>query len=195
MELVEQLNWEMPDWVVVSVGDGCTIGGAWKGLLDFYQAGLIDRLPRMLGVQAEGCCPIAAAFLNDEPLKPAAENTLADSIAVGVPRNPDKALRAVGESQGTMVTVSDEEILAAMRLLGSTSGIFGEPAGVAGLAGLKKAAASGIVEAGATVAVIVTGNGLKDTQNAIRAAQKPIQVAPRMDLLIEALKERGYAAK
>jgi len=195
MELVEQLNWEVPDWVVVSVGDGCTIGGAWKGLLDFYQAGLIDRLPRMLGVQAEGCCPIAAAFINDEPLKPAAENTLADSIAVGVPRNPDKALRAVTESQGTMVTVSDEEILAAMRLLGSTSGIFGEPAGVAGLAGLKKAAARGIVEAGATVAVIVTGNGLKDTQNAIRAAQKPIQVAPRMDLLIETLKERGYAAK
>lgn len=193
LEIAEQLGWKVPDWVVLSVGDGCTIAGVWKGFQDLYQVGWIDRLPKLLGVQSEGCCPLVEAFLQERPWQPAEENTLADSIAVGVPRNPEKALRAVRRSGGTMVAVSDEEILRAMRLLGRTSGVFGEPAGVAGLAGLCRALENGTVSREEEVAVIITGNGLKDTANAIKAAGEPIRVEPDLDRLIEELKNRGLA--
>lgn len=187
LEVAEQLGWEVPDWVVVSVGDGCTIAGAWKAWLDLYRVGWIDRLPRMLGVQAEGCCPITKAFREGGKVQPAEENTLADSIAVGVPRNPEKALRAVRDSGGTMINVSDEEILQAMRLLGRTCGVFGEPAGVAGLAGLIRAVQEGIVRSEDKVVCLVTGNGLKDVANAIKAAGGPISLPPDIDELAQVL--------
>ena len=184
LELAEQLDWKIPDWVALSVGDGCTIAGAWKGFDDLYQLGLIDRRPRMLGVQAEGCNPLSRAFHTGLPLEPTEENTLADSIAVGVPRNPDKALDAIRESRGTMIDVPDEEILEAMRLLGRTCGVFGEPAGVTGLAGLRRALAQGVIERGESVGVIITGNGLKDVKNGIRAAGEPVRVPPDLDELM-----------
>ncbi len=191
MELCEQLNWDAPDWLVFSVGDGCTIAGAWKGMVDLYETGFIDHLPKMLGVQAEGCCPITTAFRNNEPVRPAEENTIADSIAVGVPRNPDKALRAIRQSSGTMINVSDQEILDAMKLLGSTIGVFGEPAGVAGLAGLRKAVSEEVITSNEKVAVVVTGNGLKDVQNAIKATGEPIRIPSDMNRLVEELSTRG----
>ncbi|MEW6661597.1 MAG: threonine synthase [Bacillota bacterium] len=190
LEICEQLAWNVPDWVVFSVGDGCTIAGAWKGFVDLYHTGLIDRLPKMVGVQAEGCCPISKAFHSGNPLEPMEENTLADSIAVGVPRNPDKALRAVRDSGGTMVNVSDEEILAAMRLLGKTSGVFGEPAGVTGLAGLQKLADQKVIRRQETVVVCITGNGLKDVANGIKAAGEPLRVQPDINQLL-AMLEKG----
>lgn len=191
LELAEQLNWQMPDYVAISVGDGCTISGVWKGLKDLYQAGFIDKLPRLISTQAEGCCPLNKAILENKSWAPMEENTIADSIAVGVPRNPDKALNAIRESNGICVNVSDEEILSAMRLLGSTCGIFGEPAGVTGTAGVKKAIETGLISSDATVASIVTGNGLKDTANAIAAAGEPIAIEPDMNLLLEAFGKIG----
>lgn len=193
LEIAEQLQWEVPDWVVLSVGDGCTIAGVWKGFKDLYRAGWIDRLPKIVGVQSTGCSPLVEAFLENRPWKPAAENTLADSIAVGVPRNPEKALRAVRESGGTMIAVSDEEILEAMRQLGRTSGIFGEPAGVTGMAGLKRLVAKGTVGIDEKVVAIVTGNGLKDVKNAIAAVGEPLKVEPSLPTLIEELKKRGVS--
>ena len=190
LEICEQLDWQVPDWVVFSVGDGCTIGGAYKGFLDLYNVGFIDRLPKFLGVQASGCDPLTRAFISGGKMEPTAENTLADSIAVGVPRNPEKALRAVRKTGGVYINVSDDEILAAMRLLGNTSGIFGEPAGVAGLAGLKKAVAEGIIKRNETVVCAVTGNGLKDVNNAIKAAGEPMKVNPNLDELVSALEQR-----
>ncbi|HIY72579.1 MAG TPA: threonine synthase [Candidatus Intestinimonas merdavium] len=190
-ELMEQLGWQVPDYVALSVGDGCTIAGVWKGLKDLHSAGFIDRLPRLISVQAEGCCPLNRALLTGEPWHPMEENTLADSIAVGVPRNADKALMAVRESQGIAVNVSDEEILAAMRLLGRTQGVFGEPAGVTGTAGVKKALELGLLSPDATVVSIVTGNGLKDVQNGIRAAGEPMVVSPDLDALLAAFHARN----
>ena len=184
LEIAEQLNWDVPDWVILSVGDGCTIAGAWKGFRDLYLAGWIDRLPKIAGVQSTGCSPLVDAFLEDRPWHPKAENTIADSIAVGVPRNPDKALKAVRESGGTMVAVSDEAILEAMRVLGKTSGIFGEPAGVTGTAGLKVLVEKGVIGADEKVVSIVTGNGLKDVQNAIKAVGEPIKVEPSLQELL-----------
>ena len=192
LEIAEQLSFKMPDYVAVSVGDGCTIGGVWKGFKDLYQAGLIDRLPRIISVQASGCCPInTAAAAGTMEWVPQEENTLADSIAVGVPRNPVKALRAISESNGVTVNVSDEEIMAAMRLLGKHAGVFAEPAGAAGTAGVKKAVETGLIERNASVVSIVTGNGLKDVNNAIRAAGEPMSIRPEMDALLEAFASKG----
>ena len=192
LEIAEQLSFRMPDYVAVSVGDGCTIGGVWKGFKDLYQAGLIDRLPRIISVQASGCCPInTAAAAGTMEWVPQEENTLADSIAVGVPRNPVKALRAISESNGVTVNVSDEEIMAAMRLLGKHAGVFAEPAGAAGTAGVKKAVETGLIERNASVVSIVTGNGLKDVNNAIRAAGEPMSIRPEMDALLEAFAAKG----
>jgi threonine synthase len=191
MEIAEQLNWEVPDWVVVSVGDGCTIAGVWKGFQDLYRVGWIDKLPKLLGVQSSGCSPLVDSFLENRPWRPAEENTIADSIAVGVPRNPEKALRAVRESGGTMVAVNDEDILDAMRLLGRTSGIFGEPAGVAGLAGLRYLGGNGVIKSDEKIVAIVTGNGLKDIKNAISAAGEPIKVDPSLEQLRQEFKWRG----
>jgi threonine synthase len=135
-----------------------------------YAVGLTDKLPRLVSVQAEGCCPINRAFANNAPIEKMEENTIADSIAVGVPRNGDKALAAIRESGGIAVNVSDDEILAAMRLLGKEAGVFGEPAGVAGTAGLVKAAALKLIPPDATVVSLITGNGLKDVASARKAA-------------------------
>ncbi|HHU03695.1 MAG: threonine synthase [Saccharofermentanales bacterium] len=182
-EIAEQLNWEPTDWVVLSVGDGCTVGGVYLGFRDLYETGLIDRIPKILGVQSCGCSPFFDAGTECRALIPTAENTCADSISVGVPRNPVKAQRAVAASGGEWVAVPDEEILAAMSLLGRTEGIFGEPAGVTGTAGIKAAMEQGIIKPNETVTVIVTGNGLKDTKNALAAAGSSVKSKPTLEAL------------
>ena len=193
LEIMEQLGWHVPDYIALSVGDGCTIAGVWKGLKDLASAGFIDKLPRLISVQAEGCCPINRAVQTGTPWAPMEEDTLADSIAVGVPRNPDKAIGAIRESHGVAVNVSDGEILSAMGLLGRTQGVFGEPAGAAGTAGVKKALELGLIPPDSTVVSIVTGNGLKDVQNGIKAAGEPLSVPPSMDALLSAFHQAGIA--
>ena len=195
LEIMEQLSWQVPDYIAISVGDGCTIAGLWKGLKDLYAIGFIDRLPRLISAQAEGCCPLNRAIETGEPWRPMEENTLADSIAVGVPRNADKALMAIRESKGLTVNVSDEEIMAAQKLLGRTCGVFGEPAGVTGAAGLKKLCEQGKIPADATVVSVVTGNGLKDVANAIKACGEPISTPSDMDLLLKAFADNGIVVE
>ncbi|MDR3247311.1 MAG: threonine synthase [Treponema sp.] len=202
LEIAEQLGLAIgkagfvaPDYVAISVGDGCTIAGVWKGFKDLYAIGFIDKLPRLVSVQASGCCPVNRAIETGKPLEPMEENTIADSIAVGVPRNGEKALRAIRESGGITVNVSDGEILASMRLLGATTGVFGEPAGVTGTAGLKKAVEQGLVPEDALVVSVVTGNGLKDTASGRRAAELSsggaINIPADLGLLIEEFGRRN----
>ena len=195
LEIMEQLDWKAPDYIAISVGDGCTIAGLWKGLKDLYAIGFIEKLPRLISAQAEGCCPLNRAIETGKPWHPMEENTLADSIAVGVPRNADKALMAIRESNGLTVNVSDEEIMAAQKLLGRTCGVFGEPAGVTGAAGLKKLCEQGKIPADATVVSVVTGNGLKDVANAIKACGEPISIPSDMDLLLKAFAENGIVVE
>jgi threonine synthase len=202
LEIAEQLGWRVPDWVAVSVGDGCTVAGVGKGFAELHKIGITDRVPRLLGVQAAGCAPLYRAFqvgagnLNGPHFpggalgaEDKAGDTLADSIAVNVPRNPLKALRAVRECGGAMVTVTDEEILEAMRRLGKTTGILAEPAAAASFAGLAKAAADGLIRPGEVVVGIVTGNGLKDVQSSLRAAGEPIRIGPDLARLEQALED------
>lgn len=189
LEIAEQLNYDMPDYLAISVGDGCTIGGVFKGLKDLYNIGFIDKIPKLISVQAQGCYPINRAIAEKAPLRPMEENTMADSIAVGVPRNPDKAIKAVEESDGIVVNVSDEEIYSAMRLLGKTCGVFAEPAGATGTAGLKKAVENNLIPKDASVVSVVTGNGLKDVAGAIKAAGEPLSIEPDMDSFSKVFKE------
>lgn len=191
LEIMEQLDWQVPDYIAISVGDGCTIAGLWKGLKDLYAIGFIDRLPRLISAQAAGCCPLNRAIETGEPWRPMEENTLADSIAVGVPRNAEKALMAIRESNGLTVNVTDEEIMAAQKLLGRTCGVFGEPAGVTGTAGVKKLCEAGAIGKDDTVVSVVTGNGLKDVANAIAACGEPITIPGDMDRLLAAFAEKG----
>lgn len=188
-EILEQLNFNVPGMVIMSIGDGCCISGAWKGFKEMYELGLIDSLPRMIGVQAKGSNPVNRAFRKGvnsfEYRKP---DTIADSISVGIPRNGLKALRALRESKGDVVDVSDDEILEAMKELPRLTGVFGEPAGVAGYAGLKKIVGEGKVKKDDIVILVVSGNGLKDIKSAMRAIEKPCPIKPDMDELIKILK-------
>jgi threonine synthase len=184
LEICEQLGWQPPDKVFVAVGDGCIIGGLWKGFKDLYALGFIERLPQLIGVQAEGSAVLVKAWQEGtETITPIVPNTLADSISVGVPRDAIKALRAVRESGGQFVAVSDEEILEAMRVLGRNAGIFAEPAGATGFAGLRKLLQRGQINPAERIVVLVTGNGLKDVQSAIQAVGKPYVIEPTMEAL------------
>ena len=183
LEIAEQCANNLPDWVVVSVGDGCTIGGIGKGLQEMKRLGFIDRVPRLLGVQAEGAKPMLDAFKSGKDLIPSDTNTIADSIAVGTPRNWRRAIQQIKLSHGDMIAVSDEEILEAMKTTARLAGVFGEPAGVTASAGLKKAIEQKIIKPNESALVIVTGNGLKDIQSAKQAAGEPISLPPTIDAL------------
>ena len=190
LEIGEQLGWQPPDWVAVSVGDGCTIAGVWKAFREMKTLGLTERTPRMLGVQAEGAAPITTAFRTGEAMRPIEPHTIADSIAVGVPRNWKKAVLAVAESGGAMINVSDEEILEAMRSTGRLTGIFAEPAAATAVAGLRRAVAEGTVGRRASVVAIITGNGLKDVQSARPAVTQPFDITPDGDGLADILRRQ-----
>ena len=190
LEIAEQLAWEPTGWVAVSVGDGCTIAGVWKAFREWKTLGLIARTPRILGVQAEGAAPVTTCFRTGRPLVPIEPCTIADSIAVGVPRNWKKAVMAVRESGGSMIDVSDGEIAEAMRYTGRLSGIFAEPAGATSIAGLRRAVAEGIVAKRSSAVAIVTGNGLKDIQSAKSAAGDPFDIPPDGAGLEDILEDR-----
>jgi threonine synthase len=193
LEIGEQLGWEPTDWVAVSVGDGCTVAGVWKGFRELKTLGLISRTPRILGVQAEGAAPVTEAFRSGEPLRPVSPATIADSIAVGVPRNWKRAVLAIRESGGAMINVSDPEILDAMRYTGRLAGILAEPAAATAVAGLCKAVAEGFVLRRASAVALITGNGLKDVQSAKQAAGQPHDIAPDGAGLEEILGGAGFS--
>lgn len=164
----------MPLTIFVSVGDGNIISGIHKGFKDLLALGWLEQTPRIIGVQAEGSAAIANAFhAGTEKITPVSANTLADSISVDLPRDGVRAVRAARETLGTYITVSDEEILAAIPALGKV-GIFAEPAGATSYAGLVKALHQGIVGPTDPILVLNTGSGLKD----IKAARQATGEAP-----------------
>lgn len=181
-EICEQLEWRAPDIAVVAVGDGCTIGGVWKGFKECFELGLIDKFPKIVGVQAENSNPVTRAFnKNTYEFEYRVPETLADSISVGIPRNGIKALNALHESGGYMVDVSDDEILEAMKILAQKTGVFGEPAGVTSFAGIMKMKELGLLKGDEKVVSIVSGSGLKDIKSAIKAAGKANHVEPDLE--------------
>lgn len=179
-ELSEQLEWMIPDYIIMSVGDGCSIAAAYKGMQEFYQLGLIDRIPRFIGVQAEGASPIYKAWKTSQDIQYQKPATLADSIAVGTPRNWRKAIDAVRKSDGLFITVSDSDILKAMKELGRATGICAEPAGVTCYAGMQILAGQGFFSHSDQVALIISGNGLKDVASVVKAAGGYQKISPNI---------------
>jgi threonine synthase len=174
-----------PLTVFVSVGDGNIISGIHKGFKDLLALGWIARMPRIIGVQAEGSAAIANAFrAGTETITPVSAKTIADSISVDLPRDGVRAVRAARETHGTYITVQDEEILGAIAELGKM-GVFAEPAGAAAYAGLVKAAGSGVIGSEDPVLVLNTGSGLKD----IRAAMQVVKEAPVIEPTLDAVKK------
>jgi threonine synthase len=185
LEIGEQLNWEVPDKVFVGVGDGNIIAGLWKGFNDLHRLGLIDRLPQMIGVQAEGASAIVDAVNGDGVVRPGPTHTIADSINVGKPNDATKAIRAIRDSVGYGVKVSDDEIIAAIGRLARSTGVFVEPAGAAPFAGFVKQCESGAIKPDERALLMLTGNGLKDIETARRAVGEPLRIKPDIEELAE----------
>ncbi len=188
-EICEQLGavtapLQAPDVVLVSVGDGCIIGGVHKGFKDLLALGWIEHIPRIIGVQAAGSSPLVDAWergLEGWEMEPVDAHSVADSIVAGLPRDRIKALRAVRETGGAYVRVSDDEILAAIPTLAQGCGVFAEPAAAAAYAGLVKVVEEGLVglrNPDERVVVLSTGSGLKDVASAMKAVGEPFLVSP-----------------
>jgi threonine synthase len=188
-EICEQLNNEAPDRIIIPVGNAGNISAVWKGLTEFYQLGLIKKLPKMTGIQAAGSAPIAQAIKagNDKITPVENPETIATAIRIGAPVSWKKAVNAIRESQGTAETVTDEEILDAQKTLARVEGIFVEPASASSIAGLKKLVCKGVVGADEKVVCITTGHGLKDPDTAIKQSEKPIEVDAEISAIEAAL--------
>lgn len=182
LEIGEQLNWNPPDKVFVPVGDGNIISGLWKGFNELQQLDLIERLPQMIGVQSETASAIVDAANGDGKMREAPAYTIADSINVGKPRDATMAIRAIRDSGGRGVKVSDEQIVAAIPGLARETGVFIEPAAAAAYAGFVKMCESGVIKSDERVLLMLTGNGLKDIDSARRAVGDPMRVAPEIDI-------------
>jgi threonine synthase len=197
-EILEQLAWSAPDVVAVSVGDGSIIGGLHKGLKDALALGWIDRMPRILGVQAAGSDYLVQAWESGEDIltkEPISADTIADSISADLPRDRIKALAAATDTGGAYVRVEDDDILAAIPEIAAGTGVFAEPAGAAAYPGIRLAVDAGLVGANEDVVMVVTGSGLKDVGAAMRGAaavgRSPLRVPPDLDALNEALEKSG----
>jgi threonine synthase len=188
LEICEQLDWRVPDKVIVSVGDGNIISGLWKGFCDFHHLGFIDRLPQLIGAQAANASAIVDAANSDGMVRPGPAHTIADSINVGQPRDARAALRAIRGSGGCGVKVTDEEILAGLVQLARATGVFAEPAAAASFAGLVKLCDAGAIASDERVLLMITGSGLKDIDSARRAVAEPLRVRPDLDEFTELFK-------
>ncbi len=182
LEIWSQLGFQVPDAIVVSVGDGVILGGVHKAFVDLQRAGLIQRVPKLIGVQAETSDAIHRYVQTGKYSDAPDPSTRADSISVVCPSNAHGARRAILESQGLTLTVSDDEILQAQaRLLGRT-GIFTEPAGAAALAGLAKLqGGSDHLDSGARVVLLATGHGLKDVEAPLSRVSIPASIEPVLE--------------
>lgn len=170
-----------PDWIVLPVGNAGNISAYCAGLEQYKEVGRIGRLPRLVGVQAEGAAPMVRGVFVDEP------ETVATAIRIGRPVSADKARRAVELTGGEFLAVSDNDILQAQKRLASQEGLFAEPASCVPLAGMIRLREAGILPKGIRVVLVLTGNGLKDPDAAVQRIARPIEIDSSWDALSEVL--------
>ena len=168
-EIIDVLG-DAPDYLFLPVGNAGNITAYWKGFKEYYEAGKATKKPKMYGFQAEGAAPIVRGYAIEKP------ETVATAIRIGNPASWEKAVAARDESGGIIDMVSDDEILAAQRIMASEAGVFGEPASAAPLAGLIKLTKQGRKFSGQVIVCVVTGNGLKDTEAALKKAPKILEL-------------------
>jgi len=181
-EVCNQLE-AVPDFHAIPVGNAGNITAYWKGYTEYKQAGKINKLPRMIGFQAEGAAPIVRGHIIEKP------ETLATAIRIGNPASWKSAEAAAKDSGGFIDMVSDREIVEAYKMIAAKEGIFCEPASAASVAGLLKSVKAGKVTAGSTVVCVLTGHGLKDPDNAIKYGVKPTRISCKAS---EVAKKLGY---
>ena len=179
-EIVDVLG-DAPDYHFLPVGNAGNITAYWKGYVEYRQAGKATRRPKMMGFQAEGAAPIVRGYAIEKP------ETVATAIRIGNPASWEKAVAARDESGGLIDMVTDEEILAAQKIMASEAGVFGEPASAASLAGLIKLSGKGMDFSRSVVVCVVTGTGLKDTETALKGAQEFLELPADLAAVEKAL--------
>jgi len=179
-EIIDVLD-EAPDYLFIPVGNAGNITAYWKGFGEYYQAGRARNKPKMMGFQAEGAAPIVRGYVIEKP------ETVASAIRIGNPASWQKAVAARDESGGIIDMVSDEEILAAYRLLATKGGVFSEPASAASLAGLIKLSQQGMDFSQKRVVCVITGTGLKDTDIALKGAEPFLELPADLAAVEKAL--------
>lgn len=195
-EVAEQLGWRVPDHCVAPMASGSLFTKIWKGFKELAEVGLLEEAPhtRMSGAQAAGCSPIATAHaegtLNFKPQKP---NTIARSLAIGNPADGYYALKTMQETGGGAEQATDEEIIAGMRLLAETEGIFAETAGGVTVACLQRMVASGHIRPEEETVAFITGGGLKTLEAVMGHTTEPLHVPADADRFLAALAERRAA--
>ena len=187
-ELAQEMKWDVPDWILVPIGGGGILSGIYKGYHEMHKMGLIDKMPRMVGVQASGCAAVVKAFKEGkEPEKIEIWGTPPTGIAVAIadpyPLDGTTALSAIYESNGYSEMVSDAEILAGQALLAGGEGVFVEPASATTIAALAKLREKGAIKRNEQVVCIATGTGMKDPKLAAKQVQTPPVVNRDMDQL------------
>jgi len=192
-EIWEQLGNVVPDAVVVPVGNAGNISALWSGFTELQQLGLTEKLPRLLGVQAEGAAPLARSFKSGrDDLTPVRNpETVATAIRIGFPVNWRKAIRALRESDGSMVIVSDHEILSAQKLIARGEGVFVEPASAASVAALPHFLEEDVLSSESQVICIATGHGLKDPAAVLSTPQQKRLVAASVESIVESFQLAG----
>ncbi len=173
IEILDQMNWRQPDWIVVPMGNGSHVSMIYKGLKDLETLGVIDRpRVRLLGVQAEGCSPIVDMIKGTSGRSKHGGADFVRDIAVEDPAMAKEAMAAIGSSEGDALVVTEKEILDAVKSLASHEGVFAEPASASTIAAVRKALESRIIGRSESVVCMITGMGLKDPSMARRLASK-----------------------
>jgi threonine synthase len=190
-EICEQLGWRAPDKLIIPVGNAGNITAYWKGFREFQSLGIVQGIPKMVGVQSEGSAPIVKAYnLGLSVLEPEPNpETIASAIRIGNPVNWRRALQAIRDSGGLATSVSDGEILEAQKLLASKEGIFVEPASAAPIAALKKLIRAGSIDPEETIVCVATGHGLKDPEIALKSCGAPLEIDADLESLRKAVEE------
>jgi threonine synthase len=187
-EVIDQLG-NVPDRIVLPVGNAGNISAVHKGLSELRALGLIDRLPMMTGIQAKGSSPVVRAIREGLPevIPEKRPETLATAIRIGAPVNAEKALTAIRQTGGTAEWVTDEEILAMQKALAQKEGIGVEPASAASVAGVLKLTESGVIDRSERVVCVVTGHLLKDPETVIKQCKPPTEIDADLQSLLSAL--------
>ncbi len=194
-EVAEQMGWQAPDNIIVPVASGSLFSKTYKGLKEFSMLGLIGPVKtRMHVAQAQGSSPIVNAYEAKSPhIHPIKPKTIAKSLAIGNPADGYYALNTIKESQGSATAVTDDEVIAGMKLLAETEGIFAETAGGVAIATLKRLAASGTLKPEESTVVLITGCGYKTLEAVVDHVVKPVTIKPTLSSFQKALGDKAAA--
>lgn len=196
-EIAEQLGWKAPDYVICPMGCGTNLSAIWKGFRELNSLGLIEKLPKLIGVQPKGCNPIIKAFNSKKKICKALEkpDTICTAVAAGDPLDGEIVLKALRDSKGFCLELEDEEVLEMEQTFAKEEAIFVEPSGALAIAAAVKLSESKKLSKDATIVAIATGNGLKDPKSAVKILPDPPTIDPNLSEVDNYLKRKLYHLK